>query len=312
MTTGDRIRDIKRPYRKKSFQTGYAQSGNAVINHPVPYHSYATDTHQATQVVRPGVDPATYQRPTRPVADVGLSGVPLDYSNYPWHMVSKGDSANLIQRQKVTWSAISTYDADGTLAGAGFLDDSYIDAVVVNVADVLGDNTWRDSNGDGVLNQVVARSFSGSNPAPRAPQIPPVTGNVSGGGSSSTPRFPTGGGSTAAAVSGTTSGGSTGELYIISGFGHAEASTTLTGLTYQIWIDGVLFMQWNDFQWAPTAPKRDLWDFDVPLVVERQIVFRVINETGSTINTGEMDAIFAGWSEQRDGYTDVSRQKLES
>lgn len=312
MTTGDRIRDIKRPYRKKSFQTGYAQSGNAVINHPVPYHSYATDTHQATQVVRPGVDPATYQRPTRPVADAGLAGVPLDYSNYPWHMVSKGDSANLIQRQKVTWSAISTYDADGTLAGAGFLDDSYIDAVVVNVADVLGDNTWRDSTSDGVLDQVVARSFSGANPAPRAPQIPPITSNVSGGGSSSTPRFPTGGGSTAAAVSGTTSGGSTGELYIISGFGHAEASTTLTGLTYQIWIDGVLFMQWNDFQWAPTAPKRDLWDFDVPLVVERQIVFRVINETGSTINTGEMDAIFAGWSEQRDGYTDVSRQKLES
>ena len=91
MTTGDNIRDIKRPYRKKALQTGYAQSGNAVINHPVPYHSYATDTHQATQVVRPGVDPATYRRPVRPVASVGLAGVPLDYSNYPWHMVSKGN-----------------------------------------------------------------------------------------------------------------------------------------------------------------------------------------------------------------------------
>ena len=89
MTTGDKIRDIKRPYRKKSLQTGYAQSGKAVVNHPVPYHSYATDTHQATQVVRPGVDPATYRRPVLPVSDAGLSGVPLDYSNYPWHMVSR-------------------------------------------------------------------------------------------------------------------------------------------------------------------------------------------------------------------------------
>ena len=60
MTTGDKIRDIKRPYRKKSLQTGYAQSGKAVVNHPVPYHSYATDTHQATQVVRPGVDVTPY------------------------------------------------------------------------------------------------------------------------------------------------------------------------------------------------------------------------------------------------------------
>ena len=49
MTTGDNIRDLKRPYRKKALQTGYAQSGKAVQNHPVPYHSYATDTHQATQ-----------------------------------------------------------------------------------------------------------------------------------------------------------------------------------------------------------------------------------------------------------------------
>lgn len=120
MTTGDKIRDIKRPYRKKSLQTGYAQSGKAVVNHPVPYHSYATDTHQATQVVRPGVDPATYRRPVRPVADAGLSGVPLDYSNYPWHMVSKGNSSNVFQRQQVSWSTINTYNDDGSLAGADF------------------------------------------------------------------------------------------------------------------------------------------------------------------------------------------------
>ena len=312
MTTGDNIRDIKRPYRKKALQTGYAQSGNAVINHPVPFHSYATDTHQATQVVRPGVDPATYRRPVRPVASVGLAGVPLDYSNYPWHMVSKGNSSNLIQRQQVSWAGISTYNNDGTLAGAGFLTDSYIDAVVINVADILGSNTWRDSTADGVLNQVVARSTAGLNPAPRAPQVPPTTQLQASGGGSNVPLFPIGGGSTGASVSGTVTGGSTGELYVVSGFGHAEASTNSTGLTYQIWVDGVLFMEWVDFQWAPPAPKRDLWDYDVPVAVERQIVFRVINATGGTINTNNMDAVFSGWTEQQDGYTDVSRVKLES
>lgn len=312
MTTGDNIRDIKRPYRKKALQTGYAQSGNAVQNHPLPFHSYATDTHQATQVVRPGVDPATYRRPVRPVADVGLAGVPLDYSNYPWHMVSKGNSSNLIQRQQVSWATLNTYNNDGTLAGAGFLTDSYIDAVVINVADILGSNTWRDSTGDGVLNEVVARSTAGGNPAPKAPQVPPTVQLQSAGGSASTPLFPIGGGSTGGSVSGTVTGGSTGELYVVSGFGHAEAETSSTGLTYQIWVDGVLFMEWQDFQWAPPAPKRDLWDYDVPVAVERQVVFRVLNATGGTINTNKMDAVFSGWTEQQDGYTDVSRVKLES
>lgn len=316
MTTGDNIRDLKRPYRKKALQTGYAQSGKAVQNHPVPYHSYATDTHQATQVVRPGVDAATYRRPVRPVADVGLAGVPLDYSNYPWHMVSKGNSSNLIQRQLVDNTTVSTYNADGTLAGAGFLTNSYIDAVVINVADVLGSNTWRDSTGDGVLNEVVARSIAGLNPAPRAPQVPPTTQLQSAGGSASTPLFPVGGGSTTGSVSGTVTGGSTGELYLVSAFGHAEAdndpANITSGITYQIWVDGVLFMEWINFQWAPPAPKRDLWDFDVPLAVERQIVFRIINASGTTINTGNIDAVFSGWTEQQDGYTDVSRAKLES
>ena len=317
MTTGDKIRDIKRPYRKKALQTGYAQAGKAVVNHPVPYHSYATDSHQATQVVRPGVDPATYRRPVRPMADTGLSGVPLDYSNYPWHMVSKGNSANVIQRQQVAWNTINTYNADGSLAGAGFLTDSYIDAVVVNVTDVLGSNTWFDSTGDGVLNQVAARSITGAgNPPASAPQIPPVTGLSTTPSSSGVPRFPVGSGSTGSSVTGTVSSGSNGELFVVSAFGHAEAdndpSNITSGITYQIWVDGVLFMQWDNFQWAPPAPKRDLWHYDVPLVVERQIVYRVINTSGTTINSNTMDAVFAGWSEMRDGYTDVSRVKLES
>ncbi len=46
--------------------------------------------------------------------------------------------------------------------------------------------------------------------------------------------------------------------------------------------------------------------------VESQITFRVINRTGGTINTGTCEACFFGWSEQRDGYTDMATQKLEN
>ena len=41
MTTGEKIRDLKRPYRKKSFQSGYSQKGSAVqsnrFHHIRPY-----------------------------------------------------------------------------------------------------------------------------------------------------------------------------------------------------------------------------------------------------------------------------------
>ena len=125
---------------------------------------------------------------------------------------------------------------------------------------------------------------------------------------SSQNRFPVGAGSSTAAVGGTVSHGSTGELYVVNSFGHSEPSTT-AGVYYELWVDGELFIQWNDFQWAPAAPKVDMWHFDVPIVVEKQIVFRVINRTGGAITTGSMDACFAGWTEVRDGYTDVSREK---
>ena len=95
MTTGENIRDIKRPYRKKAFQTGYSQKGNAVQSNPPPISSYSTVSTAATQVVRPGVDPQTFRRPVRATPQAGLEGIPIDYSNYPWHTVSKGNSANL-------------------------------------------------------------------------------------------------------------------------------------------------------------------------------------------------------------------------
>ena len=303
---GDKIRDLKRPYRKKALQTGYSQAGAGVQSTPPPFSSYSTDSHRATQVVRPGVDPATYKRPVRSTPAAGLEGVPIDQSNYPWHMVSKGDSSNLIQRQLTDFTVLDTYDAAGVLVTANSFDNnSYVDAVVVNVSDVLGDDTWRDSDADGVLDEVIARD---DYTAARRPLIPPITGNVSAATISSQNRFPVGAGSSTAAVGGTVSHGSTGEMYVVSAFGHSEPSTT-AGVYYELWVDGELFIQWNDFQWAPAAPKVDMWHFDVPIVVEKQIVFRVINRTGVAITTGSMDACFAGWTEVRDGYTDVSREK---
>lgn len=313
MTDGERIRDLKRPYRKKALQTGYSQKGASVRSQPPPISSYNQPNQtKATQVVRPGVDPATFRRPVRSTPQAGLSGVPLDYSNYPWHMVSKGNSANLIQRQKIDFTTLDTYNAAGTLVTANSFDNNaYVDAVVVNVADVLGDNSWRDSNADGVLDEVVARD---DYTVARAPTIPPQSGNFSQVSEASDNRFPIGGGSSSSSVSGTLQAGSTGDLYVISAFGHSEPvdSSTTTGVYYELWVDGQLFIQWNDFQWAPSSPKRDMWEFDVPIIVEKQIVFRVINRTGAAITTGSMDACFTGWTEVKDGYNDVSRDKVQS
>ena len=144
MTTGEKIRDLKRPYRKKAFQSGYSQKGNAVQSNPPPISSYSTVSTAATSVVRAGVDPQTFRRPVRATPQAGLEGIPIDYSNYPWHMVSKGNSANLIQRQRIDFTTLDTYDAAGVLVTANSFDNNaYVDMVVINVADVDGDDTWR-------------------------------------------------------------------------------------------------------------------------------------------------------------------------
>ena len=95
-------------------------------------------------------------------------------------------------------------------------------------------------------------------------------------------------------------------------FGHTETIGAAVGVTYEIWVDGSLFMQWNDFEWSPITPKAYQWDFENPIVVERQIVYRVINRTGGTINTGFAEACFNGWVEQRYGYNDVGYTQLQS
>jgi len=63
---GEDIRDVKRPYRKKAFQTGYSQKGSAVSSTPLPQHTYSTTTTQQTEAQRPGVDPHTFRRAVRP------------------------------------------------------------------------------------------------------------------------------------------------------------------------------------------------------------------------------------------------------
>jgi len=71
-------------------------------------------------------------------------------------------------------------------------------------------------------------------------------------------------------------------------------------------------MEWTDFQWSPVIPRRDQWDFEVPLFVEKQIVFRVINETGASVTTGSMEASFVGWSEQKMGFLETDKIQLET
>jgi len=72
-------------------------------------------------------------------------------------------------------------------------------------------------------------------------------------------------------------------------------------------------MTWTGFQWSAVTPLRDQWFFEQPLTVERQILLRVINPTGSGATaTGNLEAAFVGWSEQMTGYFDVSHQQLQT
>jgi hypothetical protein len=76
----------------------------------------------------------------------------------------------------------------------------------------------------------------------------------------------------------------------------------VTGITYQILIDGQIALAWDDFQLSPSAPYNQLFEFENPLVVKESIIFRVINNSGGGYNfaTGgnAVDGIFTGWTEQ--------------
>lgn len=310
--TNDNIRNVKRAYRKKAFQTGYSQKGEAVNSTPVPYSSYSTETSLATAPQRVGIDPSTYKRPVRPAVE-NLALHPNNYNaqNYPWHLVPKSNSANVIQRQAVNLSG---------LGGGNLAIGEFIDAVVINVNDarVLGTQTWVDgapaestlpSSTVPTFPEVTSSSVGSQAFTPSSVGTP--TGARSGGGSFTGKTYtPSGAGNTS------TEAGRKNELYLISRFGHTEPTTSgsgTAGVKYQIWVDGELIFEWDDFQWSVVVPQADQWQFEMPLVVEKQIVFRIINTgtDGADTLTGVVQAAFVGWSEQQTGFTDTGRQALE-
>ncbi len=324
--TNENIRNSKRAYRKKAFQTSYSLKGDAVNASPVPYSSYSTETSVATQPQRAGIDPGTFKRPVRPsIENLNLHPNNVDSKAYPWHLVPKSDSSNLIQRQNVN---LTTILQPGGAATSNFLDSGqFVDLIVINANDdnILGTQTWSAPAGSpaGTALQPCASSLPFTTP----PTLP-TTASTAVGGGGFTPA------STGISFGGTSAGGlATGvvtagnprntaagrknELYLIAKFGHTLP--TLNGAAtalYQIWVDGELSFSWNNFQWAAVTPPNQMWSFEIPLVCEKQIVFRVINVDGGggagvDTLTGNVQAAFVGWSEQQNGFTDTNRQGME-
>jgi hypothetical protein len=303
---GENIRNIKRPYRKQAYQTGYSQKGDAVQSNPLPPHTYSTTSVQQTEAIRPGVDAHTFRRPVRPTVESIDGGTPIAFAFFPWHTVPKPESANLIQRQRVA------------LATTPLADDTFIDAVVINVANATGAGSWAAG-----IPTAVAFAAGTTPPQPTLPSVAGLQTATQGAPNSPTQAkvvnantnptsIQASGGTTFTANAATITPGSNAEIYRVASFGHTETLGAAVGVTYEIWVDGSLFMQWNDFEWSPITPKAYQWDFENPIVVERQIVYRVINRTGATINTGFAEACFNGWVEQRYGYNDVGYSQLQS
>lgn len=307
MSGNENIRDLKRPYRKKALQSGYSQAADGVDAYPPPISSVSTTTTQQTQVVRPGIDPATYKRDVRPAVEFLERSVGVNYANYPWHLVPKYNSANITLRSKYDFSTGAAYN---------LATGQYLDAVVLNVADIQGSNSWTDIASNGQFSPTPT-TFTGRAPPPSVrattgtATAPPTasnnnkynSGNIIGSNTVTST-------STSAATGRTVSAGNRGDYYHIASFGHTEALSN-AGIFYQIWVDGSLYQEWNNFQWSAITPKADQWHYDMPIVVTEQIVFRVINATnpGVTITTGTIEACFCGWTEQRDYTQDIGRQQ---
>jgi len=324
--TNENIRNAKRAYRKKAFQTNYSMKGDAVDAAPVPYSSYSTETSVGTQPQRAGIDPGTYKRPVRPSMEtLNLHPNNIDSKSYPWHLVPKSNSANLIQRQVIN---LTTILQPAGAVTAGFLDSGqFVDLLVINANDdnILGTQTWSAPAGAaaGTPLQPVASALPSTTP----PTLPttastavgggaftPVSTGVSFGGTSA------GGLATGVVTAGTaraTAAGRKNELYLIAKFGHTQPTTVGAATTaYQIWVDGELSFSWTNFQWAAVTPPNQMWQFEIPLVCEKQIVFRVINVDGGggagvDTLTGNVQASLVGWSEQQNGFTDTGRQGME-
>jgi len=310
MSDSENIRDLKRPYRKKALQSGYSQAGEAVDAAPLPISSYSTTTTQETSVVRPGVDPATYKRDVRPAVEVMDRSLAINFANYPWHLVPKANSGNVVLRQKYNFATSGSYNLN---------QGQYLDLVVLNVADVEGSDSWTEIAGAGTGYAPTPTTFTGQAPAPtvRAESVsavaPPTASNnnKSLGGTFRSATTVGGGTTNANAVTGgSNTVGNAGDYYHISSFGHTEAGSD-DNIFYQIWVDGSLYQEWNGFQWSAITPKADQWHFNMPIVVTQQIVFRVVNNSDPAANivTGTCEACFTGWTEQRDYTQDVGRQQ---
>ncbi len=307
MAGNEKIRDLKRPYRKKALQSGYSQAGDGVDAYPPPISSVSTTVTQQTEVVRPGMDPTTYKRDIRPAVEFLERSVGVNYANYPWHLVPKFNSANVTLRYKYDFS---------TGAGYNLASGQYLDVVVLNVADIEGSDSWTDLSGTGVF-MPTPTTFTGAAPAP---QVRSTTGTATAPPTAANNNKSLGGiqGANTVTATTTTSGaqgrtstvGNRGDYYHISSFGHTEALDN-AGIYYQIWVDGSLYQEWNNFQWSPITPKADQWHYDIPIVATSQVVFRVINlsDPATSITTGTCEACFCGWTEQRDYTQDVGRQQ---
>jgi len=290
------------PYNKtnQSLQTGYAQAGDNVEPNPLPYSQLNRPGHtQESNVIREGLDPTIYDRKTQTPVSLGNQETSLFTSVYPWFLVPRPTSANIIQRQRFDF------------ATTNMPASSYLDMCVLNV-----------TRAEGTVASTTPVSIA-VNPAP-APTIPsnPLTNNPEPVSSNlnqqaGTPSFPIpgGAGTTVAGTVGTYTPASIGEFYKIASFGHAEAvppAGAVGSVVYQIWVDSVLLMEWSDFQWSPVTPKRDMWNFDVPLFVEKQIVFRIVNQTDQAIVSGVVEACFAGWSEQKMGFLETDKVQIQN
>lgn len=290
----ERRRGYTNAYGKSAMQTGYSNKSDNVEATPVPYSEQKRPGASIPSTpVRQGLDPTIYNRETQAPVAIGTTETSLFTSVYPWFLVPRPTSANVIQRQKVDFSSLN------------LPNNSYVDALVLNVSRAQGSQY---------------SSSAGTLPA-APPTVPQNTLTSSGEAISgrqpyeaSENRFPTGSGGTVSSVSGasTFTPASKGEFYKIKGFGHSEVPTSTAGITYQIWVDSRLMMEWNDFQWSPVTPKQDQWEFDVPLFVESQIVFRIINETGADVTTGTIEACFSGWSEQKMGFLETDKVQIET
>jgi len=281
----EKQRDIKRPYRRKALQSNMSQVRESVDSNPPPQHSYNTATHKKTQPLRPGIDAHTYTGPVRSAVENLEFASLLDQARYPWHLSPKGDSANVIQRNSVTLN---------------LLDEDWQDILVLNVDGSEG----TDGLGTGDIVSGGGSTF----PELQTDVIKSV------GDSASTNEFPTASGSSATGVAGTVQRTQPNQIFKIKSFGHSEATYHGTPsdnpVTYEIWVDGKLFMSWSNFQWAPVSPKNEQWVFDQPITVTQQIVFRIVNQSADTLSD-TISACFAGWSETLDGYQDLSYTQIE-